>query len=133
MKLKHSSQQILLQLILKFHIILLKFSIFTNKNFQSDTFFPKLKNTMVKIDIKSFSVQYWNFGFFQKHKKFSYFHNFGWMWLVNELFLKFSAPIMYVKAHKFNLIIEYTTQRQADRRTDTCVQTVFSVSKNVKI
>ena len=42
---------------LKFHIINIKFSIFTNKNSQSDTFFPKLKNTIVKIDIKSFSVQ----------------------------------------------------------------------------
>ena len=41
---------------LKFHIIIIKFSIFTNKNSQSDTFFPKLKNTIVKIDIKSFSV-----------------------------------------------------------------------------
>ena len=39
-----------------FHIILLKFDIFTDKNCQSDTFFPKLKNTIVKIDIKSFSV-----------------------------------------------------------------------------
>ena len=36
---------------LKFHIIIIKFSIFTNKNSQSDTFFPKLKNTIVKIDI----------------------------------------------------------------------------------
>ena len=42
---------------LKFHIIIIKFSIFTNKKFQSDTLLPKLKNTMVKIDIKSFSVQ----------------------------------------------------------------------------
>ena len=33
-----------------------KFSIFTKKNSQSDTFFPKLKNTIVKIDTKSFSV-----------------------------------------------------------------------------
>ena len=41
---------------LKFHIIIIKYSIFTNKNSQSDTFFPKLKNTIVKIDIKSFSV-----------------------------------------------------------------------------
>ena len=41
---------------LKFHIIIINFSIFTNKNCQSDTFFPKLKNTIVKIDIKSFSV-----------------------------------------------------------------------------
>ena len=41
---------------LKFHIIIIKFSIFTKKNSQSDTFFPKLKNTIVKIDIKSFSV-----------------------------------------------------------------------------
>ena len=41
---------------LKFHIIIIKFSIFTNKNSESDTFFPKLKNTIVKIDIKSFSV-----------------------------------------------------------------------------
>ena len=41
---------------LKFHIIIIKFSIFTNKNSQSDTFFPKSKNTIVKIDIKSFSV-----------------------------------------------------------------------------
>ena len=43
---------------LKFHIIIIKFSIFTDKNSQSDTFFPKLKNTIIKIDIKSFSVQY---------------------------------------------------------------------------
>ena len=43
---------------LKFHIIIIMISIFTNKNSQSDTFFPKLKNTIVKIDIKSFSV-YW--------------------------------------------------------------------------
>ena len=55
MKFQHSSWQILLWFILKFHIII-KFSIFTNKNSQSDTFFPKLKNTIVKIDIKSFSV-----------------------------------------------------------------------------
>ena len=41
---------------LKFNIIIIKFSIFNNKNSQSDTFFPKLKNTMVKIDIKSFSA-----------------------------------------------------------------------------
>ena len=41
---------------LKFHITIIKFSIFTNKNSQSDTFFPKLKNTIVKIHIKSFSV-----------------------------------------------------------------------------
>ena len=33
-----------------------KFIIFTKKNSQSDTFFPKLKSTIVKIDIKSFSV-----------------------------------------------------------------------------
>ena len=43
---------------LKFHIIIIKISIFTNKNSQSDTFFPKLKNTIVKIDIKSFSVYF---------------------------------------------------------------------------
>ena len=41
---------------LKFNNIIIKFSIFTNKNSQSYTFFPKLKNTIVKIDIKSFSV-----------------------------------------------------------------------------
>ena len=41
---------------LKFHIIIIKFSIFINKNPQSDTFFPELKNTIVKIYIKSFSV-----------------------------------------------------------------------------
>ena len=41
---------------LKFHIVIIKFSIFTNKNSQSDTLFSKLENTIVKIDIKSFSV-----------------------------------------------------------------------------
>ena len=41
---------------LKFHIIIIKFSIFTKKTSQSGTFFPKLKNTIVKIDIKDFSV-----------------------------------------------------------------------------
>ena len=44
---------------LKFHIIIIKFSIFTNKNSQSNTLFSKLKNTIVKIDIKSFSVYNW--------------------------------------------------------------------------
>ena len=75
--------------ILKFHIIIIKFTIFVswhvpahvlcyidpqwqnitdiftifiNKNSQIDTFFPKLKNTIVKIDIKSFSV--WNISYF---------------------------------------------------------------------
>ena len=38
---------------LKFHIIIIKFGIFNDKNSESDTFFPKLKNTIVKIDIKS--------------------------------------------------------------------------------
>ena len=37
-------------------MIIIKFSVFTNKNSQSDTFFPKLKNTILKIDIESFSV-----------------------------------------------------------------------------
>ena len=41
---------------LKFHIIIINFSIFTDKNSESDTFFPKLKNTIVRINIKSFSV-----------------------------------------------------------------------------
>ena len=41
---------------LKLHIIIIKFSIVTSENSQSDTFFPKLKNTIVKIDIKSSSV-----------------------------------------------------------------------------
>ena len=36
--------------------MIIKFGIFTNKNSQNDTYFPKLKNTIVKIDIKSFSV-----------------------------------------------------------------------------
>ena len=94
---------------LKFHIIIIKFSIFTNKNSQRDTFFPKLKNTIIKIDIKSFSVQvleFWIFSsiFFQKHKKCSYFNNFDRVWLVNELVLPFSSPIKYAKA-QFNPII----------------------------
>ena len=42
---------------LEFYIIIIKFIISTNKNPQSDTFFPKLKNTIVTIDIKSFSVR----------------------------------------------------------------------------
>ena len=41
---------------MEFHIIIIKFSIFTDKNSLSDTSFPKLKNTIVKIDINSFSV-----------------------------------------------------------------------------
>ena len=49
---------------LKFHIIIINFSIFTDKNSQSDTFFPKLKNTVVKIDIKSFSVWKFEISFF---------------------------------------------------------------------
>ena len=57
---------------LKFCIIIIKFSIFTNENSQSDTFFPKLKNTIVKIDIKSFSVHnfvFLNFNFNSIKKK----------------------------------------------------------------
>ena len=56
---------------LKFHIIIIKFSIFTNKNSQSDTFFPKLKNTIVKIDVKSFSVYHFLmfFGWYFNYKK----------------------------------------------------------------
>ena len=46
----------------KFHTILLKFSIFTDKNSQSYMFVSNLKNALVKIDIKSFSVlKYRNF------------------------------------------------------------------------
>ena len=54
--------------------------------------------------MSTISNQYWNFGFFQKHKKYSYFNNFSRMWLVNKLVLTFSAPIKYTKA-QFNLII----------------------------
>ena len=41
---------------LKFHIIIIKFSIFTNKNSQSDTFFPKLKNTkkFLRVELHHF-------------------------------------------------------------------------------
>ena len=61
--------------------------------------------------------------FFRKLKKCFHFHNFGWMWLVNELVLKFSAPLKYAKA-QFNPIIlsrliEYAIYRQT-------VKTVFS-------
>ena len=42
---------------LKFHIIIIKFSIFTKKNSQSDRVFPKLKNTIVKNDVKSKKVK----------------------------------------------------------------------------
>ena len=48
---------------------IIKFSIVTKKNSQSDTFFPKLKNTIVKIEIKSFSV--W-FGWKVKQKENSF-------------------------------------------------------------
>ena len=58
---------------LKVHIIIIKFSIFTNKNSQSDTFFPKLKNTIVKIGIKSFSVYECVFNLFDIRK----LYNFG--------------------------------------------------------
>ena len=58
---------------LKFHMIIIKLSIFTSKNSQSDTFFPKLKNTIVKIDIKSFSV--YNQNFVMVHEK-NYLLNF---------------------------------------------------------
>ena len=55
---------------LKFQIIIIKISIFTNKNSQSDTFFPKLKNTIVKIDIKSFSVYFNGISLQQGNVKF---------------------------------------------------------------
>ena len=42
--------------------------------------------------------QYWNFGFLEKYKKWSSFLNFGWIWLVNELVLTFSAPIKCAQA-----------------------------------
>ena len=60
--------------------------------------------------------------FFQ-NKEMSSFLIFGWIWLVNELVLTFSAPIKCAQA-QLNLIIlsrviEYTTYyRQTDRQTD---------------
>ena len=39
---------------LKFHIIIIKFSIFTDKNSQSDPFFPKLKKYYSKNLYKQF-------------------------------------------------------------------------------
>ena len=48
--------------------------------------------------------QYWNFRFFKKYKKCSYFYNFGRIWLVDELVLTFLSPINYPKA-QFNPII----------------------------
>ena len=61
-------------------------------------------------------------GFFQKHKKSSYFNNFGRMWLVNELVLNVSAPIKYARAELnpiiLSRVIEYATYyRQTDRQT----------------
>ena len=50
----------------------------------------------------------WKFekkNFFQKHKKCSYFNNFGWIWLVNELALTFLAPIKYAKAEFHTIIL----------------------------
>ena len=56
-----------------------------------------------------------------RQKKRSYFDNFCWIWLVNELVLNFLAPTKYVKA-QFNPIIlsrviEFTTYyyRETDR------------------
>ena len=71
--------------------------------------------------ITTIKNQYWNFCFFQKHKKWSSFLNFGWMWLVNELILTFLAPIKCTKA-QFNLtilsrVMPHTTYRQTDRQT----------------
>ena len=66
---------------LKFHIIIIKFSIFTNKNSQSDTFFPKLENTIVKIDIKSFSV-YINGKFICKKNSINGFSSIKYFFLV---------------------------------------------------
>ena len=43
--------------------------------------------------------------FFQKHKKWSGFLNFGWIRLVNELSLTFSALTKCAQA-QFNVIIE---------------------------
>ena len=70
---------------------------------------------------------------FQKHKKWSSFLNFGWIWLVNELGLTFSAQIKCAQA-QFNLIIlsrviEYTTTIQTDRNFR---KTVFSDSGGLK-
>ena len=76
--------------------------------------------------MRSIRNLYWNFGFFQKHQKCSYFDNFSRMWLANELFFTFSASTKYDIA-EINLIIllrvtEYTTyyyyyyDRQTDRQ-----------------
>ena len=63
--------------------------------------------------------QYWNFWFFQKHKKYFYFHNFGRMWLLIEFVLTFSAPIKYAKA-QFNSIILTQTDRQTEISVINC-------------
>ena len=82
-------------------------------------------------------LDFWIFpkSFFQKHKKCSYVHNFGRIWLFNELVLNFSTSIKYAKA-QFNPIIlsrviEYTTYYYY-RQTDTFVKSVFSDSWRLK-
>ena len=54
--------------------------------------------------MSSIRNKYWNFWFFQKHKRSAQSLNFDCMWLVNELVLTFSAPIKCAQA-QFNLII----------------------------
>ena len=63
--------------------------------------------------MRSIRTLYWNFEFFQKHQKYSYFDNFSRMWLPNELFFTFSGSIMFDIAEINPIIlfrvIEYTT------------------------
>ena len=65
---------------LKFHINIIKFSIFTNKNSQSDTFYSKSKNTIVKIALKNFlraDVFFWS--------NFTLFVSFTLMYFLSAL------------------------------------------------
>ena len=76
--------------------------------------------------------QYCNFLFFRKHKKCSYFYNFGRIWLINELVLTFWAPIKYAKAQFNPKILSglINIRPTTDRQTETSAKTRISKNKN---
>ena len=96
------------------------FQVLTCCNISNFGLIKKCYGDNLYIFVSNIKNQYKNFLFFQKHKKWSSFLNFGWIWLVNEFVLTFSALIKCAQA-QFNLIIlsrviEYTIYyRQTDR------------------
>ena len=75
---------------------------------------------------------------FQKYKKWSYFRNYGRIWLVNELVLSVCAPIKCTKMHYnliilFEIIVLITGNYKIEKLTDMIRNPFFDLRKSEKV